>query len=131
MQIDDNILPAIEESDEKPAAKDVFIPGRHVLAPDEVLEADESVYIMLHRLGVDWPSLSFDILRDDLGEQRQKYPETAYIVAGTQAEALKDNHLSVYKMTSLHKTQTNGMFLHQTSDSVFFILFYRRFGFGR
>lgn len=108
MDIDDNVLPAIEESDEKPAAPDVFIHGTHVLAADEVLEPDDSVYIMLHRMGVDWPSLSFDVLRDNLGDERQRYPATAYIVAGTQAEALKDNQLAVYKMTSLHKTQSNG-----------------------
>ncbi|KAI0322170.1 glutamate-rich WD repeat-containing protein [Amylostereum chailletii] len=105
MDVDDDVTPAIEESDEKHAAPSVFIPGVHTLGKDEILEPDESVYIMRHTMNVNWPCLSFDVLRDSLGDQRQRYPATAYIVAGTQADVAKNNELSVYKMSSLHKTQ--------------------------
>lgn len=108
MEVDEEVLPAIEESDEKPAAPDVFIPGVHELGKDEVLEADESVYIIRHSMNVNWPCLSFDILRDNLGDERQRFPATAYIVAGTQADVAKNNEISVYKMSSLHKTQKSG-----------------------
>ena len=104
----DEVLPAIEESDEKPAAPEVFIPGVHQLGKDEVLEPDESVYIMRHTMNVNWPCLSFDVLRDNLVDERQKFPATAYIVAGTQADAAKNNEITVYKMSSLHKTQKSG-----------------------
>lgn len=113
----DEVLPAIEESDEKPAAPEVFIPGVHQLGKDEILEPDESVYIMRHTMNVNWPCLSFDVLRDNLGDERQKFPATAYIVAGTQADAAKNNEITVYKMSSLHKTQKSGgtlLLLYQT-----------------
>lgn len=103
----DQVLPAIEESDEPPQAPDVFIPGTHVLGKDEVLEADDSVYIMRHPLGVDWPCLSFDVLRDNLGDGRQRYPATIYLVAGTQADAVQNNQITVSKLSSLHRTQKN------------------------
>jgi len=104
----DEVLPAIEESDETPQAPQVFIPGTHALGKDEILEADESVYVMLHNMGVDWPCLSFDVLRDNLGDERQRLPATAYIVAGTQADVAKNNKVVVYKMSSLHRTQKDG-----------------------
>ena len=107
MDVDEEVLPAIEESDEKPVAPDVFIPGVHHLGKDEILEPDESVYVMRHSMDVNWPCLSFDVLRDNLGDERQRLPATAYIVAGTQADVAKNNEISVYKMSSLHKTQRN------------------------
>ncbi|KAF8922131.1 glutamate-rich WD repeat containing [Mucidula mucida] len=81
MDVDDDVLPAIEESEEQPTAPDAFIPGTHTLGKDEILEADDS---------------------------RQKLPATAYLVTGTQADAIKNNELLVYKMSSLHKTQKDG-----------------------
>ncbi|KAI0784936.1 glutamate-rich WD repeat-containing protein [Abortiporus biennis] len=105
MELDDEVLPPIEETEEKPPAPSTFIPGVHELGQDEVLEPDESVYIMRHNMNVTWPCLSFDILRDNLGDQRQRYPATAYIVTGTQADSAKNNEISVYKMSSLQKTQ--------------------------
>ncbi|KAF7798535.1 hypothetical protein EIP86_009756 [Pleurotus ostreatoroseus] len=107
MDVDEEVLPGIEETEEQPPASDVFIPGLSKLGEDEVLEADESTYIMRHEMGVDWPCLSFDVLRDSLGDERQRYPATAYIVAGSQAPSGHNNQLSVYKMSSLHKTQRN------------------------
>jgi len=104
----DEVMPAIEESDEPPLAPQVYIPGQHTLGEDEVLEADDSVYIMRHAMNVTWPCLSFDILRDSLGDERQRYPATAYVVAGSQAETASKNELTVYKMSSLHKTQRDG-----------------------
>ena len=107
MEVDD-VLPAIEESEEQTEVKDVYLPGRHTLGKDEILEPDESVYVMRHSMNVNWPCLSFDILRDSLGDNRQLYPATAYIVSGTQADVAKNNELYVHKMSSLHKTQKDG-----------------------
>lgn len=108
MEVDDQVVPAIEESDEKPRLPRAFIPGLHSLGKDEILEADESVYVMRHTMNTDWPCLSFDVLRDDDGDQRQRFPASAYIVAGTQADAATKNQLTVFKMTQLHKTQKDG-----------------------
>ncbi|KAI0347942.1 glutamate-rich WD repeat-containing protein [Trametopsis cervina] len=108
MEVDEEVLPPIEESEEQAAPPEAFIPGVHQLGKDEILEADESVYIMRHSMNVNWPCLSFDVLRDNLGDERQRFPATAYIVAGTQADVAKNNEISVYKMSSLHKTQKSG-----------------------
>ncbi|KAG2154627.1 WD40-repeat-containing domain protein [Suillus clintonianus] len=104
----DEVMPAIEESEEQPPAPEAFIPGMHVLGKDEILEPDDSVYIMRHSMNVTWPCLSFDVLRDSLGDERQRYPATAYLVAGTQADQASKNELSVFKMSSLHRTQKDG-----------------------
>ncbi|KAI6031592.1 WD40-repeat-containing domain protein [Pisolithus microcarpus] len=104
----DKVMPAIEESEEKPPEAQAFIPGTHVLGKDEVLEPDDTVYIMRHSMNVSWPCLSFDVLRDNLGNERQRYPAVAYIVAGTQADKASKNELSVYKMSSLYRTQKRG-----------------------
>ena len=104
----DEVLPAIEESDEIPQPPSVYIPGTHTLGQDEVLTPDDSVYIMRHSMNVNWPCLSFDILRDNLGDERQRFPATAYIVAGTQADVASKNEVVVYKMSSLHRTQKDG-----------------------
>lgn len=116
MEIDE-VMPAIEESEEPAAAPNVFIHGTHTLEEDEFLEPDESVYIMRHSTGVDWPCLSFDTLRDNLGEERQRFPHTVWIVTGTQADVPKNNELTVYKMSSLHKTQKNSS-KHSCPDSL-------------
>ena len=96
-----------EEDDEGEGnvEEDVFLPGTHTLGKDEVLEPDQSVYEMLHRMDVSWPCLSFDILRDNLGDERRRYPATTYLVSGTQADHASKNELLVMKMTQLHKTQ--------------------------
>ncbi len=107
----DGGLPQIEESEDTEDTKEtsqVFIPGVHSLGKDEILQPDETAYIMLHQMGVDWPCLSFDILRDSLGDERQRLPATIYIVAGTQADVAKNNKMVVYKMSSLHRTQKDG-----------------------
>jgi len=83
--------------------KQVYIPSRHKLAKDEILEPDSSAYHMLHRMNVKWPCLSFDLLTDDLGDERRSYPHTVYMVAGTQAQRPKDNEILVMKLSGLHK----------------------------
>ena len=107
MDIEDEVLPAIEEQEEPAPQKNTYLPGTYVLSEDEVLEPDMSVYEMLHPMGVTWSCLSFDILRDNLGDQRAHYPATAYIVTGSQAPTGTNNELLVMKMSQLHKTLTN------------------------
>ncbi|XP_053967498.1 glutamate-rich WD repeat-containing protein 1 [Anastrepha ludens] len=87
---------------EKP--KEVYLPGKP-LKEGEELVCDESAYIMLHQASTGAPCLSFDILPDELGAGREKFPLTAYMVAGTQAASAHVNNLIVMKMDNLHKTQ--------------------------
>jgi ribosome assembly protein RRB1 len=84
-----------------------FIPGRHRLAPGETLAPDPTTYEMLHTLTTTWPCLSFDIIRDNLGDERTAFPATIYAVAGTQAEGgrEKENELMVMKLSGLSRME--------------------------
>ncbi|KAJ1544544.1 ribosome biosynthesis protein rrb1 [Nowakowskiella sp. JEL0078] len=97
----------MEVDDEEEEVQDevkVYLPDQ-ILQDGEELVADQSAYDMLHSLTVEWPCLSFDILRDPLGSSRSIFPHTAYVVAGSQAERPKDNRMYVMKMSQLHKTK--------------------------
>lgn len=63
---------------------EVYLPSKPLDA-DEELVCDESAYVMLHQAKTGAPCLSFDIVRDQLGENRDAFPLSCYIVAGTQA----------------------------------------------
>lgn len=62
----------------------VYLPGKPLDA-DEELVCDESAYVMLHQARTGAPCLSFDIVRDQLGDNRETFPLSCYMVAGTQA----------------------------------------------
>ncbi|EER38234.1 ribosome assembly protein RRB1 [Histoplasma capsulatum H143] len=98
---------AEEQRDAMDVDKQTFIPGRTKLAPGETLSPDPSTYEMLHTLSTPWPCLSFDIVKDGLGDKRKTYPATVYAVAGTQADRsrLKDNELMVLKLSGLSKME--------------------------
>lgn len=82
-----------------------FIPGRSILQAGMSLAPDPSTYEMLHVMQTTWPCLSFDIVRDNLGDNRKQYPRTLYAVAGTQAESSRqrENELLVLKLSSLSR----------------------------
>jgi ribosome assembly protein RRB1 len=82
-----------------------FIPGRNKLEAGQSLAPDPSTYEILHTLTTTWPCLSFDVLQDDLGDNRKSYPVTTYAVAGTQAESrrAKENEILVMKLSGLSK----------------------------
>ncbi|KAK7935048.1 ribosome biosynthesis protein RRB1 [Apiospora marii] len=85
-----------------------FIVGRNKLEEGQHLAPDLGTYELLHNLSTPWPCLSFDIVRDGLGDKREKaYPATMYAVAGTQAEASKDkeNQLMVMKFSGLSRME--------------------------
>jgi hypothetical protein len=44
------------------------------------------------------PCLSFDVIRDSLGEKRELHPLCAYVVAGTQAPRTHINNVLVMKV---------------------------------
>lgn len=85
--------------------RDTFIPGWHKLDAGQTLAPDLSTYEMLHTLEPTWPCLSFDLLRDELGDNRKSYPATVYAVAGTQAAQgrEKENQIMVMKLSGLSR----------------------------
>ncbi|XP_076458832.1 glutamate-rich WD repeat-containing protein 1-like [Babylonia areolata] len=79
----------------------VFIPGKTEYDGDE-LEPDPSAYVFLHQLQAGAPCLSFDTIPDRLGDGREEFPMTCYIVSGT--ERGQPNYINVMKLHSISKT---------------------------
>uniref|UniRef100_A0A1L8DX85 Glutamate-rich WD repeat-containing protein 1 n=1 Tax=Nyssomyia neivai TaxID=330878 RepID=A0A1L8DX85_9DIPT len=92
-----------EESSESEEEGEVYLPGKPI-PQDEELVCDDNAYLMLHQAHTGAPCLSFDIIPDDLGERREEFPLTAYLVAGTQAARTHVNNVIVMKMSNLHRT---------------------------
>ncbi|XP_058123680.1 glutamate-rich WD repeat-containing protein 1 [Anopheles ziemanni] len=99
---DDDMSDEDEAGEEKVKAK-VYLPG-HNLSPEEELVCDESAYIMLHSAHTGAPCLSFDVVQDPLGEDREDFPMTAFVVSGTQAARTHVNSVIVMKMSNLTRT---------------------------
>ncbi|KAI9016070.1 WD40-repeat-containing domain protein [Hyaloraphidium curvatum] len=95
-----------DEDDDQDLDAETFLPGGEI-GEGEVLVADMSTYVMLHPLSVEWPCLSFDILRDNLGASRTQFPVSMYMVAGSQADKAKDNRIYVMKLSQLHRNKEN------------------------
>ena len=66
-----------EDGDHAP--KQVWRPGIDVLGVDEELDYDPSAYITYHSLKTEWPCLSFDVIRDNLGEGRNRVSYLLFI----------------------------------------------------
>lgn len=72
---------------------------------DEEFGFTNSIYRTYFQMNYEWPCLSFDVLRDDLGARRVHYPHTAYFVSATQAEDADSNQLLVTKISELNCTK--------------------------
>lgn len=97
-----------QQQDATAGPAQVWQPGLHPLGEDEELEFDPTAYDLLYPFQLEWPCLSFDILRDELGADRTSFPHTMYIVAGTQAASAKENSLQVARLTQLGRMQHGG-----------------------
>ena len=94
-----------KEQEQQQQQSSIYLPHKSKpLGPDEVLEADPTVYEMLHNINLPWPCLTVDILPDSLGNERRSYPATVYLATATQAAKAKDNELLAMKASSLAKT---------------------------
>ncbi|ODV77840.1 ribosome assembly protein [Suhomyces tanzawaensis NRRL Y-17324] len=95
----------LENAEEAQPEPTIYLPHKSKpLGPDEVLEADPSVYEMLHNVNLPWPCLTVDVLPDKLGNERRTYPASVYLTTATQASRNKDNELITMKLSSLAKT---------------------------
>lgn len=79
--------------------------------PDQMDEDDgvacpSGNYQLLFQMGLEWPCLSFDFLRDEHGSNRV-FPHVASFVTATQAEEDEQDLLIVTNVSNLHKTQND------------------------
>ncbi|KAK4057942.1 Ribosome assembly protein rrb1 [Microbotryomycetes sp. JL221] len=81
-----------------------YLPGGQ-LEEGETLQPDLSTYPLLHSFVPTWPSLSFDVLRDNGGEERQGYPVSCALVSGTQAMDKTANELTIMRWEGLGRTR--------------------------
>lgn len=70
----------------------------------EALDFDPRAYRMLHRLGSDWPCLSFDFVRDTGGGGRTRFPHSLLAACGTQAPG-DANRLHFLKIEGLTRME--------------------------
>jgi len=101
---EDNEMTKGESGEPSENAKtEVYLPGKP-LEEGEELTCDQSAYVLYHQAQTSAPCLSFDIIKDSFGDNRETFPLTAYIIAGTQASQSHYNNLIVMKLSNLHKT---------------------------
>ncbi|SCU87140.1 LADA_0E02234g1_1 [Lachancea dasiensis] len=103
-----NELPAqglVENDQSTEQQQQLYLPHlSKPLGPDEVLEADPTVYEMLHNVNMPWPCLTLDIIPDRLGSERRNYPQSLLMTTATQASRKKENELICLKLSQLSKT---------------------------
>lgn len=106
------LIPAGEEMTQvERLPKQIYLPGMampDLPSGDEdgqwELEPDMSAYHLLRGWQTEWPCLSFDLLRDSLGEERTAYPMSTMLVAGSQAASEQgESELMVMRLANLHK----------------------------
>jgi ribosome assembly protein RRB1 len=94
----------LEEDEAVPVVQHAWRPGVDELGENETLEHDPTAYYSYHKMHWDWPCLSFDILADGLGDSRGDFPYEMYMVAGTQADEAKNNHIKVLNVSNVQRT---------------------------
>eukprot|EP00771_Trimastix_marina_P003895 gnl/Trimastix_PCT/606.p1 GENE.gnl/Trimastix_PCT/606~~gnl/Trimastix_PCT/606.p1 ORF type:complete len:528 (+),score=165.63 gnl/Trimastix_PCT/606:42-1625(+) len=95
----------------------IYRPG-DPLPDGEQLVYESKAYDMMHQLHVEWPCLSFDIMRDQLGDADDRhYPHTMYCCAGTQATQATGNKVSIMRVTDLYRTKHDDDDSDDDSDS--------------
>lgn len=104
-----------EKKVDKPKPR-VWRPGVDKMEEDEELEYEPSAYTVYHKLRMEWPCLSFDILSDSLGHLRTRFPATMYFVAGTQADAADKNLVHVMKVSNITRRQVDQTEEDEESD---------------
>uniref|UniRef100_A0A0N4ZJA9 Glutamate-rich WD repeat-containing protein 1 n=1 Tax=Parastrongyloides trichosuri TaxID=131310 RepID=A0A0N4ZJA9_PARTI len=106
-----------DESDNE-GEKKVYLPSiEQGLKEGEEWDYDPSAYKLYYAFETNRPCMSFDVLHDQLGDNRWNIPETCYIVAGSYADKPKENELVVAKLTNLHGSKNKDAMEDDESES--------------
>ena len=81
----------------------VYLPGQNI-DDGYQLDVDLSVYEIYQPFHLDWPCLSFDILSDNLGNERVNDPFSFSFVTGTQADKASKNSLFSCTLSSVFRS---------------------------
>ena len=92
-------------------AKQVWRSGVQKLEDIEELEYDPSAYIMYHSMQTEWPCLSFDFLKDDLGDTRHR----VRLNLSQSANAQSNSHFSIYLIFSVSSHHVPGHWISSRS----------------
>ena len=126
-------------ADDAPITPAVWRPGYDPLEEDETLQYDPTAYDCMHSLALEWPCLSFDMLRDAATAARvassaatatktltsttaaaaaavASFPHTLFLAAGTQAATRSANSLSLLRLGRVGRGKHGPAALQNDSD---------------
>lgn len=115
---DDTKEQTMHDHDDQKVGVQSWNPLTSALDPGTKLEVDETAYKMHHSLTSEWPALSFDFLRDSLGESRTRFPHSMIVAAGSQADRADRNKLTIMKLSDMCRTGVKEKSEKQLEDEI-------------
>ena len=82
-------------------AAQVWRAGLDPIEDGEELDYDRTAYLCLQSFRLSWPCLSFDVVRDGLGDARDGFPVECYMAAGTQANDPNNNGVTLARLANV------------------------------
>ena len=104
-EMDEDAVRAAVAADGREQEKHLSWDPRKNVDAEGDLECDPRAYKMLHRLGSDWPCLSFDLVPDGGGGGRTRFPHDLLAATGTQAGPGEANKLTFLKLEGLGRME--------------------------
>ncbi|KAH8058609.1 hypothetical protein JL722_5829 [Aureococcus anophagefferens] len=104
-EMDEDAVRAAVAADGREQEKHLSWDPRKNVEGEGDLECDPRAYKMLHRLGSDWPCLSFDLVPDGGGGGRTRFPHDLLAATGTQAGPGEANKLTFLKLEGLGRME--------------------------